>query len=225
MQTREFLRMKIGDRIKLAAKAVGGQRALSGLIDVSERSLSSYVAGTSSPQLDTLQKIADVTNTDFAWLAVGGSNEVPENSNGLAFAPSDMVLVPIIDAQPSAGGGSLVEAEPVAGMIAVHRELLRSLGVNTHGALRILEVRGDSMEPTIRAGELILIDTSIESVEHEGIYVFRFAGALVVKRIRFSANNCVELISDNGGASERIPEADLPDLHAAGRVVRVIRAL
>ena len=81
------------------------------------------------------------------------------------------------------------------------------------------------MEPTIRAGDLLLVDTVIDHVRGEGIYVFRWNGSVVVKRIRITRNDGVELVSDNGGHIEKVPQTELPELHAAGRVVRVIRAV
>lgn len=198
--------------------------AFSRRIGVATSTWKQYGKG-SSPSLDVLLKVADATSVSIEWLAgraIPQSRELSIDGDGM---PKDMVMVPVIDAQPSAGAGSNVEGEAVTAVIALRRDLVRGLGVSSAGALRVLEARGNSMEPTIRAGDLILVDTAIEQVEDEGVYVFRFGGALVVKRIRFTVAAGVELISDNGGIADRIPEGDLPELHAAGRVVRVIRAL
>lgn len=156
----------------------------------------------------------------------GGSGGFEEPGEAYKATPPsvDLVFVPALDAAASAGAGALNDEEPVTGQLAFRRDLLRGLGVSAPGALRVLEARGESMEPLIRAGDLLLVDTGIDRIEDEGVYVFRWNGALVVKRARIGRDT-VELVSDNGGKVERIERQDLPGLHAAGRVVRVIRAL
>lgn len=207
------------DRLSTAQLPGEGYSAFARRLGVPVTTLSSLKSGT-LPRIDTAAQIAGALDVSVDWLLGREANV-----SAVSKSKTDMIMVPVIDAQPSAGNGSIIEAEPVSGVIALRRDLVRSLGVSSAGALRVLEARGNSMEPTIRAGDLILIDTAIDRIIDESVYIFRFGGALVVKRVRFSGSNSVELISDNGGGIQHIPEADLPDLHAAGRVVRVIRAL
>lgn len=217
------MQTNIGDRIKEAAKAVGGQRALSALVAVSERTMSDYCSGKSSPQLSVLEQISDATGTSLVWLVTGSESlhhQVAVNSKG-----NDMVLVPILDVHAAAGFGVVVEQETTTGVMALEKNMLRDLGITSTGALRLLQSAGDSMYPTIRSGEWLLVDTGIDRVVNEGIYIFRKAGAVIVKRIKITILGEVHLISDNGGGVETVSPDDLPDLHAAGRVIWVFRAI
>lgn len=73
---------------------------------------------------------------------------------------------------------------------------LRSIGVNPAFA-RIITARGDSMEKTIRDGDLLLLDTSITEVRDNGIYCVLFGNMLLVKRIHVRMSGTIDLISDN----------------------------
>lgn len=178
----------------------------------------------SLPKIDVVSTIAENAKVSVGWL-MGESDHRNGTVNRSSAVSEEMVLIPMYDVRASAGAGSIVESEEQTGILGLKREMVRSLGVSSPGALRVLEAQGNSMEPTIRAGDLLLIDTGIDHIQGEGIYVFRWNGSLVVKRIRLTRKRGVELISDNGNLAEQIPESELPELHAAGRVLRVIRAV
>ena len=81
------------------------------------------------------------------------------------------------------------------------------------------------MEPTIRDGDVLLVNTALDHVRTEGIYVIRFGEVLLVKRIAVGMDS-VTLISDNPAiANETIPRDRLAELHIVGRVVWFGRAI
>lgn len=77
------------------------------------------------------------------------------------------------------------------------------------------------MEPTIRDGDVLLVDTSIDSIRDNGIYVVVFNGFVLVKRIHVRRDGGVRLISDNQALYEPddVPAAETPSLTIAGRVM------
>ncbi len=83
---------------------------------------------------------------------------------------------------------------------------------------------GDSMEPTIRSGEVILIDRSQQAPRMgDGIWAIAYGEIGMVKRLRPLPDGSVEIHSDN----PLIPPAKAVDgeLHVIGRVVAVVRRL
>lgn len=96
---------------------------------------------------------------------------------------------------------------------------MRMLGVNPSFA-RVLTVRGDSNEPTIRDGDHLLVDISINRVVDERFYVVVVAGVVLVKRVQLDlGGGGITLMSDNEAYKpQRVAASDLPDLHIAGRV-------
>lgn len=139
----------------------------------------------------------------------------PPRSDGLDYA-----LIPRLEVEASAGGGALAAEEDVGGMIAFRSEWLRRVGISPRSA-RALRARGDSMEPTIRDGDILLIDTSIDRLVDEGIYVVVVGGLVLVKRLAIRRDGTVILKSDNAERydEEVIPPAEAPDLAVSGRVM------
>lgn len=82
--------------------------------------------------------------------------------------------------------------------------------------LRIIPAFGDSMKPTLKNGDLVLVDTSRFAPDVDGIYVLRDAdGGLLIKRVTRTAKGPV-VTSDNKHAP---PFGALADGMIVGRVV------
>ncbi len=99
-------------------------------------------------------------------------------------------LVPILEQGLSAGKGQPLPDDDVpVGYIAVPKELKR------YGdKLAALYVNGDSMEPTLQRGDLVVCDSC--GWDGEGIYALRMDGCGYVKRLARKPGKLV-VISDN----------------------------
>jgi phage repressor protein C with HTH and peptisase S24 domain len=83
---------------------------------------------------------------------------------------------------------------------------------------------GDSMEPTIRSGEVILIDRSHGTPRlDDGIWAVTHGEIGMIKRLRHRPDGTVELHSDN--QLVRTQTAVDGELHVIGRVIAVVRRL
>jgi phage repressor protein C with HTH and peptisase S24 domain len=110
------------------------------------------------------------------------------------YNPSDIeagaFVVPLLDQRLSAGpGAALPEADEVKALIPVPG-YLRQYGEN----IAALTVDGDSMEPTLRRGDMVVCDSLGWS--GEGIYAVRMGGSGFVKRITKRPGKVV-VLSDN----------------------------
>lgn len=63
--------------------------------------------------------------------------------------------------------------------------------------LNVIEVRGDSMEPKLAAGDLILIDRAQTEPTDGNTYVVRLGEELVVKNMQRIDRETISLISNN----------------------------
>lgn len=63
--------------------------------------------------------------------------------------------------------------------------------------LKLISGRGDSMAPTIRSGDALLVDSGVNTVEDDAIYFFLMRGKLQIKRIQRGLDG-LTIISDNG---------------------------
>lgn len=132
---------------------------------------------------------------------------------------ADFALVPRLDIKASAGNGALAIDEEVIDFLAFQASWLRSRNINPDRA-RVMTAKGDSMEPTIRDGDVLLVDTSIDRVRDNALYIIVFEGLVFVKRIHMKIDGSILLISDNQlYPPETVTSDAAPRLHVAGRVV------
>jgi len=119
---------------------------------------------------------------------------------------ADYAHIPLHDAMLAAGAGTLNEAEAVVGSIAFRRDWLHRIGVAAADA-KLARVQGDSMQPSLWPGDMILIDTRVNEPpvrtretrdqRRSPIYALIDNGEARVKRIERPTPDQMLLISDN----------------------------
>ena len=131
-------------------------------------------------------------------------------------------LVPVkrSPVRASAGPGAIPYDETGKPYFAFDEAWLKSLTASPSSRLSIIRVEGDSMAPTLNAGDDILVDLG-DCAERlrDGIYVLRADDALVVKRLALHpAGRRVTVQSDNPAYPDW-PDCDIDDLLCIGRVI------
>lgn len=148
---------------------------------------------------------------------------IPESLLG---GPAEMEpvggLIPVkrSPVRASAGPGAIPYEQAGKPYFAFDENWLKSLTTSPAGSLSIIRVEGDSMAPTLNAGDDILVDPGdcAERVR-DGIYVLRADEALVVKRLALHpAGRRVTVQSDNPTYPDW-PDCDIDDLQCIGRVI------
>ncbi|HKR93578.1 S24 family peptidase [Novosphingobium sp.] len=127
----------------------------------------------------------------------------------------DWFDVPRLMIGASAGAGARPENEQVFGTIRFSLHWLRGMGLQVD-MLSAIAVTGDSMEPTLRDGDEILVDRTPRPLR-DGIHVVRLEDNLLVKRIDTGRPGLVVLLSDN--PAYRSIECRPDEVQVIGRVV------
>lgn len=126
--------------------------------------------------------------------------------------------VPRLDVLASAGPGAFIDGDIVLGAEAIDPALADRLGLKT-GMAGIVRVRGDSMEPGLIDGDLILVDCARRTPEaRAAVFVIRVDDHVMVKRVRRGRTG-IEVSSDNPDA-QPVPRGT-PEV--IGRVVWMMR--
>ncbi|MEW5893341.1 MAG: S24 family peptidase [Pseudomonadota bacterium] len=133
------------------------------------------------------------------------------------------VAIPLYNGvRAAAGGGAIVEHETPDDALVFKEEWVRiELGARPQD-LYLIRVAGDSMEPTLRSGDVILVDRRATRPDREGVYILRMNEMLLVKRLQALPGGVVRVISDNTAFSPfEIKAADVggDELAIIGRVV------
>lgn len=189
-------RAQLGARIEQVVARLGSRKAASAAAGVTAEQLAKWIAGTVKVPVEALRDLAQAANDDFAWLATGA----PAGS-GTATSV-DAIAVPRFDIRPSAGAGALVVSEDVAEHFTVGRDWLRRQlppWAPPNAVVGFLEGNGDSMEPTIRDGDLIMVVKGVtwRVVERGGIFVLSVDDRLLLKRLQVLMTGDLKIISDN----------------------------
>jgi len=130
-------------------------------------------------------------------------------------ARGDWVDLPRLALGASAGPGALAGEEVPIGALRFSARWLRGQGFDP-AQLSAIAVAGDSMEPSLRDGDEILVDRTPRPLR-DGIHVVRVGDALLVKRIDASRAGTLSLISDN--PAYRPMDVPLGEAQVIGRVV------
>ncbi len=209
--------MSIERKIRAIMKVTGwNQLKVAEEFGVSQPTVNRWLNG-SEPRGD----VRDAINTKFAALTTSGSSaEIIAEPKETRYA-----LVPEFDVHVSAGGGAMVAEENEISRWPFNPEYLSQFLGLARAQLAIVEVRGDSMIPTLQSGDRVLINTSDKQISQSGIFVLFDGGGTVIKRVdkRIGNEETVTLISDNQ-VHERY-EVPLDILNVVGRVVWVARKL
>ncbi|MBV6648236.1 MAG: helix-turn-helix transcriptional regulator [Hoeflea sp.] len=216
------------DRLKVLIGEVPANR-FAREVSVGESLIRKYLAGA-TPGIDKVVAIAEAKDVSLDWLARGVGpmkldlgEDAPASGGGMlmlrqAGSAEKFALVPRLDIQASAGNGRIAISEEPLEYLAFQAAWLRGRGINPASA-RILTARGDSMEETIRDGDVLLVDTSIDRVRDNSICVVVYGDMVLVKRVHGRINGSLQLISDNPRyPAEEVSKAEVDQLQIAGRV-------
>lgn len=148
-----------------------------------------------------------------------------EPAEPMKVAGEDFLPVPVYDIRAAAGDGAFGEDGTAVTHQVFRSNYLQRLTRAPLERLSVIEVAGDSMEPTMYGGDHVLVDLTATTVSHDGIYILRLDETIIVKRChRDISSRAVHIISDN----QRYPidivkSADR--LQVIGRVIWIGRAL
>lgn len=131
-------------------------------------------------------------------------------------------LVPVLRAEvrASAGPGAFADVEGTRPYFAFDPKWLKALTGSPAAKLSLIRVEGDSMAPTLSAGDDILVDLADGSDRlRDGIYVLRVDDALLVKRLAIHpVGRRVTVQSDNPAYGD-LPDCGLDEITCIGRVI------
>lgn len=204
---------ELGTRIREVSERLGGKKTLAQAAQIRESQLYRYISGENLPGLETLLAIAKAAGVSPGWLLSGDEQptgvelpsapiriepDLPFDSGSMEGDDAKFVLVPRYDVRASAGAGAFADQNQVMGYLAFRRDWVRrTLGVDPNH-LAIISAIGDSMEPTIRHGDVLLVQTTpVEHVIDGAVYVLARGDHLVVKRLQQFVTGALKVFSDN----------------------------
>lgn len=195
---------------------------------LSHSTVRAYFEGLSLPSWENAVRIAATLGRSLDWFAHSEGETVyaAEIDDALAAIDyssavgrrlrddaarqlRDFALIPLYDVRASAGHGAWNDDERISKMLAFRRDWLLAEFGTSGTELVLVYVDGDSMEPTIKDGDVVMVDGAQREIR-DGLYVWLDDGALRIKRLQRLAAGRLQVLSDN----PRFPAYEL-DLQAA----------
>jgi phage repressor protein C with HTH and peptisase S24 domain len=182
------------DRLRLISERMGSASALVRQAGISHSGFQKYLAGA-EPTRKVLIALANAAGVDLQWLMTGRGTML--NHDHQEWPANSLTLLPLYrDVQPAdCEIPSPVEDEKLV-QLAFCREWLGKHGFDPEH-LATMRVEGDSMEPTMRSGDTLVVDRSPGRIVDGELYVIRDEGGLLIKRLQRQLGGKVKLISDN----------------------------
>ncbi len=206
--------MTIGKRITVARELAGLKKnQLAKLVGVSPPAVTQWETDDTTPGLDRLAQIAEATGCTVSMLT--GDEAFPHTSaKPKTPAPSASTRIPEVDVRGGMGGGGVMALEingvdewgnqiardDVRGTWDMPTDYLRHELRVVPARVQIIEVRGDSMEPTLSSGDRVMIDLDDTDPGPGGVFAVWDGMSVLVKRIERvhkSDPPAVRVISDN----------------------------
>lgn len=221
---------RIGRLLRRWRREHGSLEAMAPRLGVNKNTLAMYERGERLPGVDFLARFSRDLEVSFDDLLAERLLSSPEPAaQAFAAAPqgeagAGYLPVPLLRA---GGQGEEAPGGPAAPLAFSQDWLVKELGVEP-GRAAYLEMDGDAMEPTLRAGSLLLVDCGAgERPGWEGICVLHLDGELLVKRVQRLPDRRIKVSSDNPAYEDFLLPLDGtdPELEVVGQVVWAGRRL
>lgn len=173
------------------------QKDIAVKLRVTTKHLSQLVRGRANPSGKLLEDLEKFFNLNLKWLETGeGEMFRADPREGTPIFNHDFIYVPQVAGSISAGGG-LVADNAVEMKIAFRKEWIQRRGDPRN--MSLIKVEGDSMEPTLLSGDLVLVDHSKQHIDTKGgIYAIAFDHEISIKRVQvLTHKKMLKVISDN----------------------------
>lgn len=221
--------MGVSERLRDVVDASGlTLKAFSGEIGIAIGTFEKYLNEDRAPSAKALVAIRSRFGVSSDWILTGeGSIKLQnrsldggrENLTSQEVEP-DFVPIQRFSVEASAGPGALVDEETQTGFYAFNRRWLDRRQLDP-GSLAVIAVRGDSMEPKLSDGDLILVDRAQRQIADGIAYVLRIDTDLLVKNVQRVRPGVIALLSANALYPPREIDAEGLDgeVEIIGRVV------
>jgi len=187
--------MDIKDRLRTLIDLLGlNLKDFSKKTGMAYPTLLHYLDGARRPTTSNLQKIAIHTDCDLNWLLTGEGEPFVKPPEGIK--SEDFVFVPVVSGKISAGKG-LVPDTTIELKLAFRHDWIKRHG--DPRKMSLIRVSGDSMEPTLYSGDIVLVDHNRNYIDPQGsIYAITVDDVIMIKRLQsVYPSRKIRIISDN----------------------------
>lgn len=215
-------------RLQLVAAEWPSADRLAKATGVSPSAFRKWLKGEAEPSRDRLVALASAAGVGLAWLALGEGPEPDfeilgarahsrRTPDGLSIG--QFAVLPKVAAAAAAGSGH-ADTDGSTEFIGFRHDWIRSVFGREPADITLVTAVGESMEPHIHNGDLLLVDVTDRTFRNFGVYVIEVREERMVKRVQRKFDGSLILISDNHVYQPEHIEAELAkEVNVVGRVI------
>ena len=216
------VRVNIAERLRNKMRDLGlNESQLSRRASVPQPTINRILSGESaSPRKSTVEALSRPLGVSPDWLLFGTGSEATHDRSPSA---KDYALIPQFKAKGACGGGYLNEHVETTEGLAFKRDWLHRMKAKPEN-LYVIYAEGDSMEPYIFQGDVVLFDRSQTEPKDKQVYVIRRPdGGNSIKRLTQQLSGTWVIRSDNpdkiANPDEPVSEDAIHEMPFLGRVI------
>ena len=134
----------------------------------------------------------------------------------------DIISIDMLDATACCGSGIENLTENISGKWLMPLVDFRQISMSLPENIKLLKVKGDSMIPTLKEDDWVMVDITKKSPDSDGLFLLILANGLAVKRVQCGLGNNITVLSDNPKYAP-LP-ATLEEVPIAGKVIYTLTA-
>lgn len=194
------------------------QESISEKLNVSQGSIAHWLSGRRKPDTDIISSLMKAVGIDSFILNSDGSASY---NDVRAKKTSQYFTIDVLDIYASAGQGVInMDVIEVVRSIEYNNEQAKTLfcGRNQNN-LKIINIKGDSMQGVFESGDLAFVDISVKNFEGDGIYVFVYDQCLFVKRLQMTRGNLLVISENKSYKVWKIPKSEFNQIYIQGKIL------
>ncbi|PLY06237.1 MAG: hypothetical protein C0625_10485 [Arcobacter sp.] len=135
---------------------------------------------------ELIEKISQIENISLDKILLNSQLPIKKQDNAYQ--------IDLLNVRAGAGEGVYNYLIETVDTITLDKSFFKT-AINTD-KVKGIQVDGDSMEPTLRDRDFVLIDENI-TFGTNGIYAIQYGGQILIKRLQFKMDGTILIISDN----------------------------
>lgn len=161
----------------------------------------------------------DLSAMSFVPPSIAGALNIAKSITERLFPNEETTAtLDIVDVTACCGNGNEITSEKTYGQISMSLEEFNTITNTSPENIKLIKASGDSMDPTIKDGDMAWIDISNCFISSDGIYLLRMPTGLAIKRVQTGFND-ISIKSDNPKYSDIT--ADIGEIKVIGKVIYI----
>ena len=204
-------RLIIAENLRILLKQNNKKRTdVASDLKISYSTVSDWARGRTSPNAGQVKMLADYFKVPISAVSGDYTEKKTEQTD-------NMVAIEIIGTHKNSSTQTLQTI--TLGHQLMPISMLREFTNAAPTDIKIIRIENESMKPTINAGDMVWVDTSVSHPDNDGIYLLNLGNMIVPKRILINPIKHSAIIKSDNPEYENFTTDDYNQVKVFGKVI------